>query len=511
MTPARKKWRPSIAMVVAVVCISLMSIPLLALLAVRLTSNQFVRETEQSLIHQAAIYARVYAQAFAAQDGPMIGTPLSEAQRNKWNARLHPFRAGLNVHRDTVGPERPDGKPVSKPLDPRHVAITKELVLLARQSQRTTLSGIVFLDHEGRALNTSGAPSHAGLAEVQTVLNGDIGAQLRARGDDYEPHPLASLSRDTGYRVFVTYPVIADDRVIGAIYLSRTPLNLGKFLYRERDALMIMLVSTLFGAALIGYLLIRLISRPIYALRDGSQRVVQGQSDALEPVPHYGLQELAALGDSLSRMTKTLSRRSREIATYTDHVTHELKSPVTSIIGAAELLQDGTVGEVNRTKLTQNIEAEALRMNRLLGQLRDMTRLRSDDTGTAGNLVAMLPEIDGLCCVVVQSPSPMVPLSVAHGQMILHHMGQNAIGHGATQLRVSFDDYVLRIADDGHGIAAENMARVTETFFTTRRAEGGTGMGLAIVQAVLENYDATLVCLPSTDGAVFEIRFTAES
>ncbi|SHF55951.1 Signal transduction histidine kinase [Litoreibacter ascidiaceicola] len=507
MIGSRKKWRPSIAMVIAVVCAALVSVPLLALLAVRLTSNQFVRETEQSLIQQGAIYAEIYAEAFTALDGPLIGTALDDDQKKHWNANLHPARAQLNVRRETVAPPRPDGEPVTDALDQRHADIIGPLLEIARRSQRTTLAGVVFLDHTGRELNADGAPSLATVTEVQTALNGDIGAKLRARDDDYEPHAFSSLSRDTGFRVFLTYPVIVQDRVIGVVYLSRTPLNLGKFLFQERYALLTMLVSTVIGATLIGLLLLRLISRPVHALRDASRTIAADQQPAANPVLHYGLRELADLGDSVSTMAETLSRRSQEISTYTDHVTHELKSPVTAVIGAAELLQDEALNPKDRAKLLGNIETQVRRMNRLLSRLRDMTRLRSTQGGKPGQLVQMLPQLDGPEVVMDAAPETTLPLSVEHGQMILHHMAQNSLAHGAQVFRVEYADNVLRVSDDGDGITENDSKRVTEPFFTTRRDQGGTGMGLSIVVAVLDSYGATLDCLPSAQGAVFEIRF----
>lgn len=99
MNFARQKWRPSLTMVVILVCTALISVPPLGLLAARLTSNQFVRETEQSLIHQASIYAEIYATTFARLDGPVVGVALSEDQKEHWNANLHPERSRLNGKR----------------------------------------------------------------------------------------------------------------------------------------------------------------------------------------------------------------------------------------------------------------------------------------------------------------------------------------------------------------------------------------------------------------------------
>ncbi|MEP1968018.1 MAG: hypothetical protein ABJJ01_00145, partial [Marinomonas sp.] len=159
-------------MVIAIVCAALVSVPLLALLAVRLTSNQFVRETEQSLIQQGAIYAELYSQAFGVETGPEIGAHLSESQKEHWGANLHPARAQLNVRQDIVLPPRPDGVPFDQALDARHAFIADQLIHVARRSQRTTLAGVVFLDHNGRDINAKAAPSLADLQEVKAALTG---------------------------------------------------------------------------------------------------------------------------------------------------------------------------------------------------------------------------------------------------------------------------------------------------------------------------------------------------
>ena len=503
----KKRWRPSIAMVVAGVCITLVSVPLIALLAVRLTSNQFVRETEQALIQQGAIYAELYADAYSALPGEPQGAILTAQQKAHWGSGLHPARATLNVRVDQVLPSRPDGTPVADPIGARHAAIIDSLVSIARQAQQTNLSGVAFLTHDGRLLNNADAPSLADLPEVQVALNGDIGRALRLRGDSYQVHPLASISRDTGFRVFVAYPVILQDRVIGAIYLSRTPLNLGKFLYNERGAFLAILGVMIVAASLIGWILVRLISRPVIGLRDEALAVAAGSKDHAAALPHYGFRELATLGESIGQMASTLTKRSQEITTYTDHVTHELKSPVTTIVGAAELLQEADLTPDDRDKLLMNIAAEGKRMSALLGQLREIARVKAMPAGVAGHLQEMIPKVAGLDINVVADSQAVLPLTVEHGRIILLHMAQNAVAHGATQLRVGWSDNCLSLIDNGEGIDPANAGRLTEPFFTTRRDKGGTGMGLAICEAILEGYNGTLENQPHVGGAHFQIRF----
>lgn len=494
-------------MVVGGVCIVLVSVPLIALLAVRLTSNQFVRETEQSLIQQGAIHAALYADVFKTLPGDIVGTPLSEDQKKHWNSDLHPARSTLNVRAETVLPPRPEGEPVASPLSSRYAAVAGHLLPIARQAQRTTLSGVVFLSHDGRSLNDTEGRDLSNLVEVQTALAGDIGRALRFRGDSYQLHSLASISRDTRFRVFVAYPVIVDDHVVGAVYLSRTPLNLGKFVYEERVAFFIIFAAMAVAAGVIGWVLVRLISRPVIGLRNEAQAVAAGTQDHAQVLPHYGFRELATLGESVEKMASTLTKRSHEITTYTDHVTHELKSPVTAIIGAAELLQSDGVGANDRDKLLTNVAAEGHRMAALLDSLRAMTRLKTMTLGEAGRLGAMIPNQIGLDIIVDAPAHTVLPLTIEHGRIILSHMAQNAHAHNAGLLKIHWDNNMLSLMDDGDGVDAANVSRLAEPFFTTRRETGGTGMGLSICQAILDGYGASLHCVTSDEGAHFQIRF----
>ena len=507
VTRVRAKWRPSIALVVVSVCFALISVPLVALLGVRLTSNQFVSETEQALIQQGALYAQLFATLQKEAGGLPVGPVLGEDQQAFWSANLHPARAQLNVRTDPVLPSRPSGVAIEGYENQPFQVILPQLRAFAQAARKTTLTGVVFLDHEGATQNDQGAMSFKDLPEVATALRGTIGSVLRSRGDDFSTHSFASLSRDTGYRVFVTFPVVSEDRVIGVVYLSRTPLNLGKFLYQERFSFAIMLLATMLGAAVIGYLLIRLMSRPVLALRDRAQAIAAGRMPTSDPLQHYGTAELAELGQSMLTMADSLSRQSSEIKTYTDHVTHELKSPVTAILGAAELLQSGNITDVDRAHLLANIEFEGTRMNRLLAQLREMTRVDVIALIEPGKLQDMLADVGSLEIELHTPPETILPLCEKHGKVIFHHMMSNAADHGATRLSVSYQNCVLHLRDDGTGIDAKIKDRLSEPFFTTRRDHGGTGMGLAIVSAILDKYGATIVAVDDANGAHFQITF----
>ena len=506
MTEVRQKWRPPMALAVILVCSALLAVPAISLMALRISTNQFVRETEQSLIQQSAIYSAIYATGFEYHSDTLPGQPLPEERRAYWNKPLHVIDAKLNVRQAQTLPPRPDGEPVTQATDPHYVKLAPELGRLAERAKRTTLSGVVFLDYRGVDILALQPVSFADLPEVRVALAGDVGSVLRWRGDSTGKHSYTSVSRNTVFRVFVTLPVVVEGHVIGIVYLSRTPNNLGKYLYEERFALLLVLGITALGATALGGLLLRLQLRPIRALRDQARRVTSGRQTDLEPLRHYGMRELAELGSSLLTMARSLSDRSKEISTYTSHVTHELKSPVTGIIGAAELLEDEDLSPETRQHLVRNIAAEGQRMDRLLAQLREMTKSRQMTRGGPSALADM--QIDAAGLEITLSPADaVVPLSREHGEIILGHMAQNAAAHGASQLSVDWNRTVLTVSDNGSGLSKADLPKVTDPFFTTRRETGGTGMGLAICAAILEHYNAKLRPVLSDQGAVFEISF----
>ncbi|WP_050604852.1 ATP-binding protein [Ruegeria sp. 6PALISEP08] len=515
----RQKWRPSLALVIGLVCLALVTLPIVGVLGARLSSNQFVRDTERSLLAQAALLAEVYAAAFAEQQTePTLGYPLSDEQIAHRSQVYHPIPPRLDLFRGQVSDPRPDPVAVDTGIGAPYEKIAQSLSDLATLTKKTTLTGYLLLDHAGLIVASSGegAGSLAHVPEVARALQGETVTLLRYRADQSNRHLLNSISRDTSYRVFVAHPVVVADRVIGAVYLSRTPMDLGKFLFQERYTLGYVTVFMVLSAALVGGLMWRLISKPIRDLSTQSRDVASGLKPVPDPVPHYGVRELAELGNSVVSMASTLSDRSTAIETYTNHVTHELKSPVTAILGAAELLADTPPNAPadRQRKLVSNIQAESLRMTTLLDRLRDLARASIQADGSHTSLVDLITEAAHefpRLNVDLKAPEDIdLPLSQDQGLIMLHHLLQNAQQHGATRVDITFEEnpIALRIQDNGSGVSSRNSERITQPFFTTRRDAGGTGMGLAIVAAVLEQAGAQIRCLPSQQGALFQIDWS---
>lgn len=253
----------------------------------------------------------------------------------------------------------------------------------------------------------------------------------------------------------------------------------------------------------LGFLLWRLVLRPVYALT-GYARAMKAGQDAPMPT-HFGTPEFSALGASVTAMGDSLNSRAAGMQAYADHVTHELKSPLTAIRGASELLQDGAKGDTAQA-LTETIDKAAGRMQTLLD---DLAR-HAQATTSAGVGTCLVSEAaDGLEAGIniEVTRDGTVPLIREDLMTILTQLARNGAEHGAQNLTLEVTQNRLIIRDDGQGISAGNRDRVFDPFFTTRREAGGTGMGLSIVRSLVQARGGAISLLPDGPGATFCIEF----
>ncbi len=249
------------------------------------------------------------------------------------------------------------------------------------------------------------------------------------------------------------------------------------------------------ATAILGYLLWRLVLRPVRALTEFSQS--EGATAA--PV-HVGTPEFMNLAEAVIEMTTRLRGREAVLRSYADHVTHELKSPLSAICGAAELLADDALSAADRARLVANIATASDRMAGLLDSQRALARAHEpmpEGVCVVSDIVAGRAEVVG---------DGEVPLSADVMEIVLGHLFDNAFAQGATHVTVDLQENGLVVSDDGPGVSAGNRDRIFAPFFTTNRDGGGTGMGLAIVQQMLGAHGATIELLEGP-GAVFAIRF----
>lgn len=282
----------------------------------------------------------------------------------------------------------------------------------------------------------------------------------------------------------------------------------------EFGALAVALVLTL----IIAFVLTRTITGPIDALVRRSEEIGRGGRSAIRPLDSYGTREIARLSQSFLDLAGRLVDRSEYTQSFAAHVSHELKSPLTAIRGAAELLRDEEAGPAmttaERRRFLDHIIADTDRLSALLGRLRDLAHAELPMAAGETTISAVAEELGRrfpqLQIVAAGDSGEKLGLSLEAAVVIFNHLAENSAQHGASRLNIGAarrgDKAVVTIADNGSGISPGNRALVLQPFFTTRREHGGTGMGLDIARAMLNAHGGSIRLVESIAGATFEIE-----
>lgn len=271
-----------------------------------------------------------------------------------------------------------------------------------------------------------------------------------------------------------------------------------------RHAALILGAVILVLTAALGWLLVRLLLRPIAALEDYA--TAQQAGGQAVPPRHFGTSELHRTAIAVMGMAETLRDREATIRSFTDHVTHEIKTPVSAIRAAVELLEDGGGLTEADLRIVQQIDGAQAQIAGQLLALRDAAQAREVRYLGQTKLSVVAPGLIGPE-IVVEGANVPLPMAAAGMALVLGHLVRNAAEHGATRVVLTAQGRELRVQDNGTGISAGNRARVFEPFFTTGRATGGTGMGLSIVRNILAAHGGEIALADGPGPTCFVIRF----
>jgi two-component system sensor histidine kinase CreC len=516
--PNRAKWRPTLGLIVFAVLSTVIALPLVGLFFFRIYDNQLIHQTQAELIAQSSVLSAVYAREVEAKiPGIPLGAEIAPELRPDPSDRFAPIRPALDLAGNDLVARRPDARPAATAPDPAYLEIGARLLPVMMRTQKVMLAGFRILDPNGTVIagRRETGQSLAHIEEVAAALQGRYRGALRVRISDKPPPPIYSISRGTGLRVFSAMPVIVDNRVAGVIYASRTPSNIFRHFYEEKGKFILAVIAVLGVTLIIGLIFSRTITRPMHELLQRIAEIRRGKPDAFRPLAHYGTREFALLSRSFLEMAETLSHRSDHISTFAAHLTHELKSPLTSIRGAAELLQDERLTDPERKKFLSNILGDTERIDVLVRRLRELAQAEAAQAGGSVVLQSLIGELRSrfpeLAIEGGGALDRAIGMSAENALIVLSHLADNAGRHHASELKLmaSEDTSAVRlvVSNNGDTISAANRERIFDAFFTTRRDSGGTGMGLSIAQAMLRANGGSIRLLPEEEGTAFEVRF----
>jgi len=278
---------------------------------------------------------------------------------------------------------------------------------------------------------------------------------------------------------------------------------------------------------------------------DTLRQIRKHQFESLEEVRLPRGDELSDLTWQVYRTGKVLEREIDELKNvesyrrvFIGNVSHELKTPIFSILGFAETLLDGAIEDVNVNRsFVGKIARNAERLKNLTRDLTEISRLETGelemtfspfDLGTTiRDIVESLESVATVQAVSLSAripdPSPRAIGDQMHLRQVLANLIENALRYtnpgGNVEIGVERREknmLRIRVTDSGIGLSDDHKARVTERFFrvdTSRsRSAGGTGLGLAIVKHILAAHNQSLQIERVLDeGSTFSFLLPAVS
>ena len=203
-------------------------------------------------------------------------------------------------------------------------------------------------------------------------------------------------------------------------------------------------------------------------------------------------------------------------------ISHDLRTPLVAITGALSALDEdnGTLDDSSRRALIENARAESERLNRLVGNLLNMTRIESGaiklhiDSEDVQDLIGTALEQLGSRLanrkiqVDIPADFPLVPIDFALMTQVLVNVLDNAVKYSPADSTIEVSAELLdktirlKIADRGVGIPSEDLMRVFDKFFRVQRPESvsGTGLGLSISKGIVEAHQGFIYASTREDG-----------
>lgn len=268
-------------------------------------------------------------------------------------------------------------------------------------------------------------------------------------------------------------------------------------------AFLVLLLTSTLAVATAGLLITRRITRPMRRLAAAADRL--GRGEAVEPLPESGPDEVARGMHAFNEMQERLNRFVRDRTHMLAAISHDLRTPITSLRLRAELVEDAET----RDRMIETVDE----MSRMVEATLDFIRAegRGEETrevdlnALVESLVDDLAEIDERVAVA-QAPRLVVRCRPLAMRRALRNVIENAVHYGGgAAVRLEHDGKEARIIveDDGPGIPEAEVEKMFEPFVraeTSRsRATGGIGLGLAIARTILRGHggDVTLANRPA--------------
>ena len=328
----------------------------------------------------------------------------------------------------------------------------------------------------------------------------------------------------------VGVPFMMDDTVTGAVFIRTKAQRIESGMTEILGQIALLAAGVLALSGVAVFLFVRRRLKPLHQLETAAATIAEGDF-SVQVDEKKGDRELRELSGAFNTMTKKLQGVEEGRREFVANVSHELRSPITSIRGFAEGMADGVIPEQEQPKYLRLVANESRRLSSLIDDLLALSRLEREDvkpemsTFDVNEMLrrAVIRRMNDLeekkidvSCEFEEDACPVQADSDRIEQVVINLL-DNAIKFTPEGGKITLESEVkdgtaqITVRDSGTGIAPEDREKVFDRFFTADRAHTagkGTGLGLSICKRIMEMHGQSIRLLDTDEGAAF--RFTLQ-
>ena len=332
---------------------------------------------------------------------------------------------------------------------------------------------------------------------------------------------------DVGRQAVAAQPLVRNERIRGVAVFADALSDVEANVQLIRGRILAAGALALVLAAIAGYFAARALTGRIKRLERAARKVAGG--DFSNPIHADSDDEIGQLAAAFDDMQRQLARLDTARKQFIAQASHELRTPIFSLGGFLELLEDEELDDETRAQFLVQLRGQVERLRKLSTELLDLSRLES-------GALELRPEPTDLRRLARDVAAEFTPAAQAHDAPVELHTGRepieidcdpervaqvmrilldNAFVHTptGTSIRVSAErvggHVTLEVADSGLGIRDSTMPHIFEPFYTSADGSRGAGLGLAIARELAERMQGELTVRSAPGRTAFKLTLPA--
>lgn len=323
-------------------------------------------------------------------------------------------------------------------------------------------------------------------------------------------------------------PLMVQGKAVGAAIVAAPVSNLRPFMMEIFKNFLLSAILALALAFVFIYLMTYQMIKPLRSMSAATRSFAKG--DFSYRVRVVGNDEMAELASAFNAMAQSLATTEASRRNFVANVSHELKTPMTTIGGFIDGILDGTIPPEKQEYYLKIVSDEVKRLSRLVKEMLNMSKIEAgemkikptsfDISEKMFRILVSFEQVIDKKCIEIRGFDQIQGIVVEADEDSLHQVLYNLIdnavkftnegGYIQVNARIENENAVISIRNSGEGISSEELSRVFERFYKVDKSRSkdvkGTGLGLYIVKNIIEMHGGNIVAR-SEQGEYSEFEF----